>query len=77
MSMPPVGFERAIPASERPQTHALDRSATRMVILNFTILFSTEISIAQQKYVAISVPNFTYINQKSWKVVLEIHIRLQ
>ena len=25
---PPVGFEPAIPASERPQTHALDRAAT-------------------------------------------------
>jgi hypothetical protein len=27
-AMPPVGFEPAIPASERPQTHALDRTAT-------------------------------------------------
>ena len=27
-SMPPVGFEPTIPASERPQTHALDRAAT-------------------------------------------------
>jgi hypothetical protein len=27
-SMPPVGFEPAIPASERLQTHALDRMAT-------------------------------------------------
>ena len=26
--MPPVGFEPIIPASERPQTHALDRAAT-------------------------------------------------
>jgi hypothetical protein len=26
--MPPVGFEPAIPASARPQTHALDRAAT-------------------------------------------------
>jgi hypothetical protein len=26
--MPPAGFEHAIPASERPQTHALDRAAT-------------------------------------------------
>jgi hypothetical protein len=24
--MPPAGLERAIPASERPQTHALDRA---------------------------------------------------
>ena len=27
-SMPPVGFEHTIPASERPQNHALDRAAT-------------------------------------------------
>ena len=26
--MPPVGFEPAIPASERPQTYVLDRTAT-------------------------------------------------
>ena len=26
--MPPVGFEPTIPASERPQDHALDRAAT-------------------------------------------------
>ena len=27
-SMPPAGFEPAIPAGERPQTYALDRTAT-------------------------------------------------
>ena len=27
-SVPPAGFESSIPASERPQTHALDRAAT-------------------------------------------------
>jgi hypothetical protein len=26
--MPPAGFEPIIPASERPQTHALERTAT-------------------------------------------------
>jgi hypothetical protein len=26
--MPPAGFEPAIPASERPQTHSLDSAAT-------------------------------------------------
>ena len=29
--MTPAGFEPAIPASERPQTHALDRAATGIV----------------------------------------------
>jgi hypothetical protein len=28
--MPPVGYEPTIPVSERPQTHALDRTATRI-----------------------------------------------
>ena len=27
-SMPPVGFESAIPESDRPQVHALDRATT-------------------------------------------------
>jgi len=26
--MPPAGFEPAMPASERPQTHTLDNAAT-------------------------------------------------
>ena len=26
--MPPAGFEPSIPVGDRPQTHALDRSAT-------------------------------------------------
>jgi hypothetical protein len=46
--MPPVGFEPKIPASERPQTHALDRAATgigdfkmtiRKCAVNITIIF--------------------------------------
>ena len=28
--MPPAGFETAIPTSEQPQTHALDRAATEI-----------------------------------------------
>jgi hypothetical protein len=32
-SMPPVGFEPAIPAAERPQTHALDCGATGTIIV--------------------------------------------
>jgi hypothetical protein len=30
ISVPPVGFEPTIPASERPQTHALARAATEI-----------------------------------------------
>jgi hypothetical protein len=32
--MPPAKFEPTIPASERPQTHALDRAATGTCPLN-------------------------------------------
>ena len=32
-SMSPAGFEPAILASERPQTHALDRAATEIGVL--------------------------------------------
>jgi len=31
--MPPLGFETTISASERPQTHALDRAATEIGIV--------------------------------------------
>jgi hypothetical protein len=34
ISIPPVGFEPAIPVSERPQTHALDRAATAIGTAN-------------------------------------------
>ena len=37
-SMPPEGFETAIPASERPQTHALDRAATGIGSPNIRVL---------------------------------------
>src|SRR5215470_11060971 len=36
-SMPPAGFEPAIPASEGPQTHASDRAATGIGKLYLTI----------------------------------------
>ena len=32
--MPPAGFERIIPASERPHTHALGRAATGIGVLS-------------------------------------------
>ena len=43
--MLPAGFEPAIPAGERPQTHALDRAATGIDLhfyyyLQFHVIFS-------------------------------------
>ena len=35
--MPSAGFEPVIPASERPQTHALDRAATGIVRLQYVV----------------------------------------
>ena len=38
ISTPPTGFEPTIPASERPQTHVLDRAATGIGTRWFTVL---------------------------------------
>ena len=37
--MPPMGFELTIPASERPQTHALDRADTGTICVLYCIVF--------------------------------------
>jgi len=34
----PAGFESTIPARERPQTHALDRTITGSAVLNWATL---------------------------------------
>jgi hypothetical protein len=38
--MPLAGFEPTIPSSERPQTHALDRSATGIGNLLMVLVYS-------------------------------------
>jgi len=38
--MPPGAFEPAIPASERPQTHVLDRAATGIGVTRVTPFIS-------------------------------------
>jgi len=43
--MPPVGFEPTIPASERPQTYALDPAATGT---GYFYLYSSEMLITLQ-----------------------------
>jgi len=35
--MPPAGFETKISAGERPETHALDRTANRSVLIYITL----------------------------------------
>jgi len=39
--MPPVGFEPAIPVSERPQTHALDGAVAGTAIQNLLGLLNS------------------------------------
>jgi hypothetical protein len=47
--MPPAGFETAIPASERQQTHALDRAATGIGTSYFTqTYYRTVISVLKE-----------------------------
>ena len=38
--MLPAGFEPAIPATEQPQTHALDRATTRISCFDITYIKS-------------------------------------
>jgi hypothetical protein len=48
-SMPPAGFESAIPASELPQTHALDGAATGIGSKVYSFCLSYDRSIASSK----------------------------
>ena len=61
-SMPPAGFEPAIPASERPQNHALDSAATRT---GSQPLSSAELGQSAHSYsfsVITVVMRFSFIN---------------
>jgi hypothetical protein len=46
--MPPAGFEPAIPASEWPQTHALDRAATGIADALKVIIATETLQPSQQ-----------------------------
>jgi hypothetical protein len=53
ISMPSAGFEPAIPASERPQTHALDRADTgigqmAVTVVTFSLQLQTDIVSASK-----------------------------
>ena len=44
--MPPAGFERAIPAGDRPQKLALDRSATGIgTVFKYEIIMDIQLSL--------------------------------
>jgi hypothetical protein len=48
ISMPPVGFEPAVPASEKPKIHALDRAATE-IGLHFKKHFYISVSLGKKR----------------------------
>ena len=58
IDMPPVGFEPTIPASDRPQTHALDRAATGVGRYN-TITLQYHPAYMQSKQKSDYIINFT------------------
>jgi hypothetical protein len=44
-SMPLAGFEPTIPVSERPQTHALDRTATGIGLVQLLVLVNLQVTL--------------------------------
>ena len=64
--MPPVGFEPVIPASERPQTHALDRAATGIVDVLKVIIATETLLPSQQDLCRLYKKKWDYIHGLSF-----------
>jgi hypothetical protein len=67
-STPPAEFEPTIPASERPQTHALDLAATGISIVTFYVNEIKEVTVAcrsteTQMHIVLCVPR----GESCWK----------
>ena len=65
-SMPPVEFERALPASERPKTQTVDRAATGIGLTkyrNIQLLFSNK----HTNWTSLWAPLFDYELRVDWK----------
>jgi hypothetical protein len=62
--MPPAGFDLAIPASERPQTHALDRAATgigtKKQVSDFYLIGLRYVSVTSYKPNYLNVHNVVF-----------------
>ena len=68
--MPQVGFEPSIPASERPQTHALDRSATGTGIFRFIIRKEHKVAYYHKKKLLMNqAVHLTSLNLQRFKAV--------
>ena len=66
-SMPPVGFEPTIPASERPQTYALDRAATETGSTYVCIYVCVCVCMYVCIYVYMQLYGLTHVG---WRVML-------
>ena len=69
--MPSAGFESAIPASERPSTHALDHTAIGISFLSFYLLQLQMLChcISTRETVIFSVPDIIYKPQNGRHVL--------
>ena len=62
--MPPAGFEPAIPVGDRPQTRALDRSATGIGGLKILVQLINQTAYERLIYSSL---NFTWKNDTVWR----------
>ena len=60
--MPPVGFEPTISAGERPQTHALDQTATGTGVLGISSAVQMTMYCLESTNVALLVHLFGFFN---------------
>jgi len=67
-SMPPAGFQPAIPASERPQTHALDRAATGIGSVSYSTMATQFQDTVTTTGTAITFHTFFYHIKKNVKL---------
>jgi hypothetical protein len=85
-SMPPARFEPAIPASERPQTHALDRAATGigcaiLIIVKYTYNSLTQVVDWRVHIIATYYVTITsnYIHPAAWRqlLIVQTHVNFE
>jgi hypothetical protein len=75
--MPPVGFEPAISASDRPQTYALDRAANgigKLSCLQIIILGTVDMALPNNTYLALL---FFYIRNCLLVYVIKIREEME
>jgi hypothetical protein len=73
--MPRAGFEPTIPASERPQTHALDRVATRIDVWystdKNTVSYSCQKLLSNEFLVEKQFPHKVGVSEEIISVIME------